>query len=326
MIPTELEPIPVYIVFGQEAPLRRAVARAIRAMEPDEEVTMLAGDASGLDAAITRMVEKDDAFYAVLDAPDQEHLDAFVTAATPSIRQGRLGVGGMILVVDASRFRADFLGDDAEGARELVTQFMEATVIVLANTPTMKKADAREVEAIVRCLEPEKVVIRIETLRKMTLDDLIAVIENPWAGVDGELGPKVAAEVIPTEDADTMGYERLAWRIESAVDRDRFMAALADLPDEVIYVGGMVRFPGRIDASVTWIRGVLEIEEIGPELAREMLQILAELGGQPAPDPDATLAASDHGSGLELVGKELPRDQILAGLNACAVDLDVDVA
>ncbi|MGN6033006.1 MAG: GTP-binding protein [Thermomicrobiales bacterium] len=320
----EIDPIPVFIVTGREAPLRRSVARTIRAMEPEEPVTMLGGEADGHDgdlaAAIARMVEADEAFYAVLDAPTHDVQDAFLLASMPYVHDARMGLGGVILVIDASRFWADFLGDDFAGAQKLVTQLMEANLIVLANLPAMKKADARAVEGCVRCVEPEKAVIRIETLRKMDLEDVIAVVGNPWAGADDQLSPRVTNEVIPTDEADTAGFERFEWRLDGEVDRERFAAVLDDLPEEIVYAGGMVRFPGEVDAGVTWIRGRSAIEEIGPEMAREMIRMLAEVREEPEPDVDAVMAGADHGSQLSLVGRAIPHAVISARLNACAVD------
>ena len=323
------DPIPFFLVVGREAANRKAVDQALRAMVPDANVDTVAGDSPSLDDALAYLLDQDACEFIVIDIPGQVDPHAFFESIGPYVDDGDLSLVAMITVLDAARFWPDFRDGDADTVQALVGTIEAATIVVLANTIGMAPEEALSVEGFAHGLNDLATVLRLEQMRQMSLDDLVALALRAFGGDDGTATPAAVRTVVPTGGADTGGFSTFTWNTNARLDRERFQALLGTLPSEILRVKGRVRFPDAVTAEVSVIGTVVQVDEFSDEEARAVDEEMeAAVRGAfddediPWEDEDEALQIFEDGTLLIFVGRAMNSDDLAARLHACQVELE----
>ncbi|HEV2528973.1 MAG TPA: GTP-binding protein [Thermomicrobiales bacterium] len=264
-------------------------------------------------AAVTHLAARGDFDGIMIETAAVAQPSAIAMALQDETLSGRIHLGNLVTVVDASTFWDDYErehtipDEDGNGsvvsplAPLLVEQIEAANVILINRSAVADQERLAELDAYVRHLNPEAEV-------RQTID---GTVDADWLlgrdrYTEAELAPH--PEPAPSEAdvyPESSGFTSFAYVVERPMLWDAFVANLDEWPDEVMRSRGFVVFADHPPVLLSMVRDTVE------------LTILAD-------DHDHDHDHEDHGIGdivdrteMIFVGRDMPAELIVARFDAC---------
>jgi G3E family GTPase len=239
----------------------------------------------------------------------------------------------MVTVVDANRFWADFASgeslldrkqavdetDTREVADLLIDQIEFANVILLNKVDLISPEDAKELEGVLKKLNPEAKIIQT-TFGQVPLDEILNTHLFDFEKASQAAGWIKELNEEHTPETEEYGISSFVYRRRRPFHPERFMNWLENWPVEVVRAKGFFWLASRNDmccllsqaGTSIMIQGAGEWVAVYPEEERQ--QILKE-------DPEL-LASWDETYGdrmteLVFIGIDMNREEIEASLDEC---------
>ncbi|GAJ39097.1 GTP-binding protein [Saccharococcus caldoxylosilyticus] len=239
----------------------------------------------------------------------------------------------MVTVLDANRFWADFVSgeslldrkqavdetDTREVADLLIDQIEFANVIILNKVDLISPEDAKELEGVLKKLNPEAKIIQT-TFGQVPLDEILNTHLFDFEKASQAAGWIKELNEEHTPETEEYGISSFVYRRRRPFHPERFMNWLENWPVEVVRAKGFFWLASRNDmcgllsqaGTSIMIQGAGEWDAVYPETERE--QILKE-------DPEL-LAKWDETYGdrmteLVFIGIDMNRQEIETSLDEC---------
>ena len=239
----------------------------------------------------------------------------------------------MVTVVDANRFWADFASgeslldrkqavdetDTREVADLLIDQIEFANVIILNKVDLISPEDAKELEGVLKKLNPEAKIIQT-TFGQVPLDEILNTHLFDFEKASQAAGWIKELNEEHTPETEEYGISSFVYRRRRPFHPERFMNWLENWPVEVVRAKGFFWLASRNDmcgllsqaGTSIMIQGAGEWVAVYPETERQ--QILKE-------DPEL-LAKWDETYGdrmteLVFIGIDMNRQEIETSLDEC---------
>lgn len=289
-------PVPFILVTAMSPDLREAAIDALRTMVPAETLLVLPGTPETLESDLAAT---HGAACVAVDLGTIDDADALLDMLEPHLTDddSRFALLGILTMLDAEHFWAEFSGGDGEDVRQLIAQIESASLVVLARETAVPDNVLHRTEGFVRNLNPTAAVMpstALATQTLATLAELIAAEEEESDDVDPD-EEALAGEI------DAWGFNSFTWTTDSPLDRMAFLSLFEEWPSEILRAHGVVHMDDGGIVMISAIRDLVTLDEYD------------EL------DEDDARELGSEESELAFVGVDLPVSDLVARLEACQI-------
>ena len=275
-------------------------------------------------AAVNHLASRDDFDGIMIETAAVAQPTAIAMALQDETLSGRIHLGNLVTVVDASTFWDDYerehASPDPDGetvvsplAPLLVEQIEAANVVLINRAASADQERLADLEAYVRNLNPDADVRR-------TGD---GTVNAGWLlGRDRYTEAELAAEPEPAGtdtvvEQDPSEFTSFAYVVDRPMRWDPFVAMLEDWPDEVMRCRGFVVFADHPPVLLSMVRETVELTVLADDLD-------GDDGAPESHEHDHHEPGSDHDVGailerteLIFVGRAMAAEAIVARFDAC---------